>query len=121
MSYSTGILKHRVTILKRSRATVGQYGKDSAGISWTPVRAVWAAVDYSRGTHSMREGALDAYQVIMVRMRYNGIVNPRCRIGYNGLVYQIIPDTFHAEEQENTIQFNAQLVVESYDPPILPK
>lgn len=112
MSYSTGKLNQRITILNRSTATVGVYGKDSSGVTWTETDTVWASVDYSRGVHSMREGALDAYEVIQVRLRYTDSVNMRSRIVYDGNTYQILPGTFHAEYQANTIQFNAQLLVD---------
>ena len=39
------------------------------------------------------------------------MVNMRSRITHNGKTYQIIPDTFHENRMENTIQFNAQLLV----------
>ena len=47
----------------------------------------------------------------MVRMRYNTVVNERSRILYEGKTYQIIGETFHADRQENTIQFHAQQIV----------
>jgi hypothetical protein len=59
----------------------------------------------------MNVGALDVYGVIMVRMRWNSIVNDRSRVMYDGKTYQILGDTFHAQRQDNTIQFHAQLVV----------
>jgi len=46
-----------------------------------------------------------------VRMRYNTIVNERSRILYDGKTYQIIPEFFHADRQENTIQFHAQQLI----------
>ena len=59
----------------------------------------------------MNAGALDVYGVVMIRMRYNTIVNERSRILYEGKTYQIIGETFHADRQENTIQFHAQLII----------
>ena len=117
MSYSTGILKHRLTIQNRSQSTLGRFGKDSGGIVWEDTCTVWAAVDFSRGTHSMREGALDAYEVIVVRMRWTDKVNMRSRVKYQGNVYQILPGTFHTVFQDNIIQFNAQLIVDGVGSP----
>ncbi len=57
-------------------------------------------------------GAVDVYGVVMVRMRWNSIVNERSRIVFDGKTYQILGDTFHAQRQDNTIQFHAQLLVE---------
>ena len=59
----------------------------------------------------MREGALDAYAVVLVRMRWTPDVNMRSRIVWQANTYQIIPETFHADKQANTIQFMAQLVI----------
>ena len=111
MAYTTDILKHRVTILNRTTATDTKWGKDGAGVMWQETATVWAAVDFVRGLRTMREGALDVYGVVMVRMRWNNIVTMRSRIRYDGQVYQILSETFHADRQENTIQFNAQIII----------
>ena len=111
MAYSTGILKDRVTILNRKEAQQGKFGLDSSGVEFETAGTVWAEVTWVRGKQAMNVGALDVYGVIMVRMRYNSIVNDRSRIMYDGKTYQILGDTFHAQRQNNTIQFHAQLVV----------
>ena len=111
MAYSTGILRNRVTILNRTEATQGRFGLDSSGVEFETAGTVWAEVTWVRGKQAMNVGALDVYGVIMVRMRYNTIVNDRSRIMYEGKTYQILGDTFHAQRQDNTIQFHAQLVV----------
>ena len=111
MAYSTGILKDRVTILNRKEAQQGKFGLDSSGVEFETAGTVWAEVTWVRGKQAMNVGALDVYGVIMVRMRYNTIVNDRSRIMYDGKTYQILGDTFHAQRQDNTIQFHAQLVV----------
>lgn len=111
MAYSSGILKHRVTILNRREATDSKFGLDAAGIEFAPVATVWASVDWVKGKQAMNAGALDVYGVIMIRMRYNSVITERSRIVYGGKVYQILGDTFHADRQENTIQFQAQQVV----------
>ena len=111
MAYSTGILRNRVTILNRTEATQGRFGFDSSGVEFETAGTVWAEVTWVRGKQAMNVGALDVYGVIMVRMRYNTIVNDRSRVQYDGKTYQILGDTFHAQRQDNTIQFHAQLVV----------
>lgn len=111
MAYSTGILRNRVTILNRTEATQGRFGLDSSGVEFETAGTVWAEVTWVRGKQAMNVGALDVYGVIMVRMRWNTIVNDRSRIMYDGKTYQILGDTFHAQRQDNTIQFHAQLVV----------
>ena len=111
MAYSSGLLKHRVTILNRKDAQQGKFGLDSAGIEFEPTGTVWASVDWTRGKGAMIAGALDVYGVVIVRMRWNTIVNERSRIEHQGKTYQIIGETFHADRQDNTIQFQAQQIV----------
>lgn len=111
MAYSSGILRNRVTILNRTEATQGRFGLDSSGVEFETAGTVWAEVTWVRGKQAMNVGALDVYGVIMVRMRWNSIVNDRSRVMYDGKTYQILGDTFHAQRQDNTIQFHAQLVV----------
>ena len=111
MAYSSGFLKDRVTILNRKEAVQGKFGLDSAGIEFEPAACVWANVDWQKGKTAMNAGALDVYGVVMIRMRWNTIVSERSRILYEGKTYQIIGDTFHADRQQNTIQFHAQQVI----------
>ena len=111
MAYTSGLLKHRVTILNRREAQQGKFGLDSAGIEFEPAGTVWASVEWAKGKGAMNAGALDVYGVVMIRMRWNTIVNERSRILYDGKTYQIIGETFHADRQENTIQFQAQQIV----------
>ena len=111
--YTSGIRKYRVSILNRAEATAGDYGIDSSGVQWTTDAVVWASVDWAKGMRSLNAGSIDAYAVIMVRMNYNTIINMRSRIAYDGTTYQILPETFHADKMANTIQFNAQAVLEN--------
>ena len=111
MAYTSGLLKHRVTIMNRKEAQQGKFGLDSAGVEFEPAGTVWASVDWAKGKGAMNAGALDVYGVVMIRMRYNTIVNERSRILYGGKTYQIIGETFHSNRQENTIQFHAQQVI----------
>jgi head-tail adaptor len=111
MGYSSGFLKDRVTILNRKEAQQGKFGLDSAGIEWENNGCVHANVDWQKGKSGMTAGALDAYGVKIVRMRWNNIVTERSRIQWKGKTYQILPETFNACRQENTIQFLCQQIV----------
>ena len=111
MAYTTGLLKERVTILNRKEAQQGKFGLDSAGIEWEDAGTVWASVDWQKGKSGMTAGALDAYGVKIVRMRWNSIITERSRIQWHGKTYQIVGETFHADRQENTIQFHAQQII----------
>jgi len=111
MAYSTGLFKDRVTILNRKEAQQGKFGLDSAGIEFEPAATVWANVDWQRGKSGMTAGALDAYGVKIVRMRYNSIITERSRIQWHGKTYQILPETFNPDHQGNAIQFLCQQIV----------
>ena len=111
MAFSTGFLKDRITILNRTGETSGKFGIDTDGISWKVSAEVWASVEWARGKSALNAGAVEAYAYMLVRMRWTSAVNMRSRITHNGKTYQIIPDTFHENRMENTIQFNAQLLV----------
>ena len=106
--------RERVTILNRAQAQTTKFGLDGSGVEWTTAGEVWASVEWARGKSALMAGALDAYSVVMVRMNWNDLVGMRSRIVHNEQVYQIVPETFHADKHGNTIQFNAQAVVENY-------
>ena len=90
---------------------MGKYGLDSAGAEFENVACVHASVDWQKGKSAMNAGALDSYGVVLVRMRWNNIVNERSRIVHEGKTYQILPETFHSDRQANTVQFMAQAII----------
>lgn len=102
MAYSTGILDKRVQIVTRTAAQVGTYGLDSSGICFTSLGSVWANVTWTKGVKAMREGALDAYDTIMIRMRYNSAIDRDCLVKYDGKWYEI--QSCNRDRQANTIQ-----------------
>lgn len=111
MGYSAGFLKDIITVENRKEAVQGKFGLDSAGIEWENMGCVHANVDWQKGKSGMTAGALDAYGVKIVRMRWNSIITERSRIQWQGKTYQILPETFNACRQENTIQFLCQQIV----------
>ena len=111
MPYSSGFLKDRVIILNRKQSQQGKFGLDSAGIEFEPAAPVWANVDWQKGKSGMTAGALDAYSVKIVRMRWNNIITDRSRIQWQGKTFQILPETFNANRQEDTIQFLCQQII----------
>ena len=116
MAFSSGFLKHRITIQNRKAAVSSKFGLDSTGPEFEDTACIWASVDWQKGKAGMREGALDCYGVVLVRARWTNKINERSRIVYGGKTYQILPETFHADKQENTIQFMAQLVTNDNTP-----
>lgn len=113
MAYTAGMRKDRIKVLQRKDTEMGRHGRDSQGITWEPVCCLWASVDWQKGKTAMAAGALDSYGVIMVRMSYTTQVTMRSRIEWHGQVYQILPETFHADFRENTVQFHAQVALDS--------
>lgn len=105
MAYSTGMINKRVTIAKRTASEMGDYGVDSGGIKYQLLGTFWAAEDFNRGVKALREGAVDAYDTVMFRMRYNAQIDRWCLIQYQGTWYEI--QSFNANYQENQIQITA--------------
>jgi SPP1 family predicted phage head-tail adaptor len=104
MGYSSGMLKYRVTILNKQVAS--GFGETT---SYQPAATVWADVTWSKGAKALREGALDAYDTVLIRMRYNDVVTRDSRLQHGGVTYQI--QSLHADRQANTIQITATEIV----------
>ena len=106
MAYSTGMMNKRITIATRVKQEMGDFGMGSAGLEYTILGTFWAAEDFNRGTKAMREGAVDAYDTVMFRMRYNAQIDRWCLIKYHDVWYQI--DSFNASYHDNSIQITAR-------------
>ena len=105
MSYSSGILRHRVAILNKQAAA--EFG---ATTSYEPAATVWADVTWMKGMKRLAESSLDAMDTVMIRMRYNTIVSRESRLEHDGVTYQI--QSMHRDYQDNTIQITATEVVQ---------
>ena len=104
MAYTSGLLKYRVKILNKQVAS--GFGETT---SYKPAATVWADITWSKGSKALREGALDAYDTVMIRMRYNDVVTRDSRLQHGGVTYQI--QSFYPDYQENTIQITATEIV----------
>lgn len=104
MAYSTGMMNKRVTIARRADDQAETFGK-SGQPKYTILGQFWAAEDFNRGVKSLREGALDAYDTVMFRLRYNKDIDRWCLIKYSGKWYKI--DSFNDSYQDNQIQITA--------------
>ena len=121
MSYSTGMMNKRIKIAKRVDSEGGSFGRSSGGQKYAMLGEFWAAESFNKGVKSMREGAVDAYDPVMFRMRYNAEIDRWCLIQYQGRWYQI--QSFNEDYQENQIQMTAiemanqkVTIVEPYNP-----
>ncbi|MCH5307254.1 MAG: phage head closure protein [Prevotella sp.] len=111
MNYSTGLLKDRITIQNRTESKQSKWGMDGSGVTWQEACTLWANIEWAKGKSALNAGAIDAYAVVLVRMRWTDKISMRSRIVYDEKTYQIIPETFHADCMANTIQFNAQVLI----------
>ena len=105
MAYSSGMLNKRITIAQRVAQQMGDFGMASAGLEYKILGTFWAAEDFNRGTKALREGAVDAYDTVMFRMRWIDGVDRWCLIKYHDVWYQI--QSFNADYQQNQIQITA--------------
>jgi head-tail adaptor len=109
MSYSTGMMDMRVKVAKRATNTQETFGKSGQPkYEWLRQagdHGLWASEKFDKGMKSLREGAFDAYDTVMFRMRYYKGVDRWCLIQYNGKWYQI--QSFNEDYQDNQIQITA--------------
>jgi SPP1 family predicted phage head-tail adaptor len=104
MAYTSGLLKYRVTILNKQVAS--GFGETTA---YQPAATVWADITWKKGQKALNEGALDAQDTVLIRMRYNKIVSRDSQLQHDGVTYQI--QSLHADRQDNTIQITATEIV----------
>ena len=116
MGYSSGFLNKRILVQNRKAAVQSKFGIDSNGPEYEDTVCLHANVGWKKGLGGLHEGALDVYGVVEVRMRWTNQVNERSRIVYEDRTYQIIPETFHPDRQDNTIQFLAQVIINDKTP-----
>ena len=105
------MLNKRIRIAKRAEEQDKQQDKSSNfGKSGQPQYTwlgwFWANETFSKGVKALHEGALDAYDTVMFRLRFHACIDRWCLIRYNGTWYQIM--SFNPDEHENTIQITAQ-------------
>ena len=105
MAYSAGMLNKKITFYRRVKAEDGKYGKNSGGEKYELMGTFNAAEDFNKGVKSLRMGAVEAYDVVMFRMRYRRGIDRWCLIKYNGVWYEI--ESFNANQREDQIQITA--------------
>jgi SPP1 family predicted phage head-tail adaptor len=106
MSYQSEFIHQRITIRNKTAGT--GFGNTTA---YEDVAYVWANVGFSKGMKALHEGALDAYDTVIIRMRYNNIVSRDSHIVHDGREYQI--QSFHRNYQENIVQITAVEIVQA--------
>ena len=104
MAYSTGMLNTRIRIAQRSEEQGSTFGK-SGQPKYEWLGWFWASEKWNKGAKSLQNGALEAYDVVMFRLRYAPSIDRWCVIQYDGRWYQI--QSFNASKQDNQIQITA--------------
>lgn len=104
MAYSTGMMNKRVTVAKRAADDGATFGK-SGQPKYEIVGTFWMAETFTKGVKAMHEGALDAYDTVMFRCRYNKNIDRWCLLRYHGKWYQIT--SFNEDYHENQLQMTA--------------
>ena len=104
------MLNKRIRIAKRAEEQDKRQEKSSNfGKSGQPQYSwlgwFWANESFSKGVKALQEGALDAYDTVMFRLRYTPCIDRWCLIWWRGKFYQI--QTFHDDPEENQIQITA--------------
>lgn len=105
MAYSAGMLNKRITIARRAATQMGDYGRNSGVQKYEVLGTFWAAETWNKGVKALHEGAVDAYDTVMFRMRYNASVDRWCMIQYHGRWYEI--QTLNGDYHENQLQITA--------------
>ena len=98
-------MNKRIKVAKRVDSTGGDFGRSSSGQKYTMLGEFWAAENFNKGVKSLREGAVDAYNTVMFRMRYNADIDRWCLIQYKGQWYQI--HSLNEDYQTNELQITA--------------
>ena len=105
---SSGLRDKRVTLLRKVETDGGRFGRGASAPEWEEHRTVWANVTFARGTKALRHGALDAYDVIMVRCHYIKRATRDCRLQYDGRTWEI--ESFNSDYRQNELQITAHEV-----------
>jgi hypothetical protein len=111
MGYSSGMLDKKVGIWSVDRQADGQAGvRGTGGVKYKYNGCVCGNVKWNKGMHAMMEGALEAYDVVMIRMRWSDgksrNLDKDCRLTAEGKTYQILQ--YHDDQRENIVQIIAQ-------------
>ncbi len=105
--YSSGFRYEQITVKGSPRAIVTDYGREDSTPSSTFV--LWANVTFSRGTKSLREGALDSYDTLLIRTRYTDRVTRDCTVIYHDRAYRI--NSLNGDYKRNELQLTCTELV----------
>ena len=106
MAYSSGMLEYRVQVARRVTDPARTFGdRGATGGKYEIIGTFNMAENFNKGMKSLREGALDAYDTVMFRMRWNPDIDRWCLLRFKGKWYQI--QSFNDDFRDNQIQITA--------------
>ena len=105
MGYSSGMLHWIVTVYNKKQDA----SKFGGTTEYEKVACVHANVTWKKGQKALNDGALDAQDTVLIRMRWNTVVNRYSRLECDGVTYQI--QSLHADRRENTMQITATEII----------
>ena len=104
--FTSGMRNHRVTILNKVQPSERTFGAKTA---YKRDGSLQSSYEFNKGTRSLREGALDAYDSVIFRMNFSGnaakTITRESLIAMHGKIYQI--QSLNADHQENKIIIRA--------------
>lgn len=106
--YAAGMRDHRVKIFNKVAAT--SFGDTT---SYQCAGIVWASVTWSKGVKSLREGVLDAYDTVMIRMNWTDKVTRDSQLECDGKTYQV--QSLNSNKRQNIIQITATEITGKQD------
>ena len=106
IGFDSGMRNHRVTILNKVSPSEKAFGTKT---SYRREGSISSSYEFNKGTKALREGALDAYNTVMFRMRWNNIIDRDCLLECEGVTYQI--QSLHADRYDNTLLITATEIV----------
>lgn len=104
MAYESGFLEHRI-IVKRKVEQEGSMGRNSSRYEYEPVCTLHANFSWTKGKKALQEGALDAYDTVMIRTRWSSKLTRDRFIEHEGRMYQIL--SFNGDKRQDEIQIIA--------------
>lgn len=104
MAYDSGFLDERIQVLNPSAPTISEHGVKEKGVFHVDCTA-WANVSYVKGKRALNNGSIEAYDVYIVRCRYNRHVQPYSHIKWRDKEFQI-DGTPKGDQKTDETQFN---------------
>ena len=105
---SSGVMDQQVVPLYPTYS--GRSAMGAQEVTWKELSMRWAKVHYAKGTKVLDTGETFLDQEIVVTMRYTAIVTERCRLKWQGRLYEIL--SLNGTRRDGTLTIRARRVDE---------